>query len=253
MSRGQRGRGVRHHGAMSGTLEVRVLTAADAVAAEAGGADRLEVVGTSADGGRSPEPRLVSEISRRTNLPLRPLVRLRKGFGTDGGEAVRLAGLVSAYIDAGADGVTCGFLNGLGEIDTEVLGAILEETPCPWTFHRAVDSCLNADRAWNVLLRLPRLDAVRTAGSARDLEHGLDELVRRAERDADVACLVMADGEVRPEHVPWLARAGVNQIHIEQQARPQGSKKATVDEKLVRSWATLLSAEIRRRGRAPRG
>jgi copper homeostasis protein len=238
---------------MSGTLEVRVLTSADALAAESGGADRLEVVGSHTDGGRSPEPRLVAEIGRRTRLPMRPLLRLREGFGTDGGEAVRLAGLVSAYLDAGAEGVTCGFLNGLGEVDTEVLGAVLGDTPCPWTFHRAVDSCLDADRAWKVLLRLPNLDTIRTAGSARDLEHGLDDLLARARSDEAAASRIMADGNVRPEHVPWLVRAGVRKIHIDRQTRPRESLRSAVDEGLVRSWRTLLDTEVSRLGQARRG
>ncbi len=237
---------------MSGTLEVRVLTTADALAAEAGGADRLEVVGSHADGGRSPEPRLVAEIGRRTRLPMRPLVRLREGFRTDGGEAVRLAGLVSAYLDVGAEGVTCGFLNGYGEIDVEVLQAVLGETPCPWTFHRAVDSCLDANRAWAVLARFERLDTVRSAGSARDLEHGLDDLLARARSDEAVAARIMADGNVQPEHVPWLVRGGILKLHLEQQVRPRGSNRVTVDEGLVRTWRSLLDAEVSRLGRAPR-
>lgn len=230
---------------MSGTLEVRVLQAADAAPAEAGGADRLEVVGAVADGGLSPEPRTVAEVRRRTSLHLRPVVRLREGYSTDGGEAVRLRGLVSAYLDAGADGVTLGFLNGLAEVDVGVVTAVLEEAVCPWTFSRAVDLCLDADRAWATLLTLPRLDAVRTAGSARDVEAGLDDLVRRARGDARVAALVCADGGLHPDHVPWLARAGVRQFHVAAQVRPGGSPKAYVDEALVRSWRLLIDAETR--------
>lgn len=230
---------------MSGTLEVRVLHAADAGPAETGGADRLEVVGALDDGGMSPEPRVVAEIRRRTTLPLRPMVRLREGYGTDGGEAVRLRGLAAAYLDAGADGLTLGFVNGLGQVDVGVVAAILDETTCPWTFHRAVDSCFDTDRSWATLLTLPRLDAVRTAGSARDLEHGLDDLVRRARANPQVARLVMADGDLRPEHVPWLARAGVRQFHVENQVRPRGSLKAYVDEALVRSWRRLVDDEVR--------
>ena len=229
---------------MSGTLEVRVRHAADAVAAEAGGADRLEVVGSLDHGGLSPEPRVVAEIRRRTSLRLRPLVRLREGYSTDGGEATRLKGLIAAYLDAGADGLTLGFLNGLGEVDREVLGELLDETVCPWTFHRAVDACLDADRAWAVLRRLPRLDAVRTAGSARDLESGLDDLVARARADADVARPVVADGEVHPDHIPWLVRAGVRQFHVAQQVRPHGSWKAYVDSALVGSWRRLVDTEL---------
>ncbi len=230
---------------MSPTLEVRVRQAADAPPAEAGGADRLEVVGAPDDGGLSPEPRVVADLRRRTSVHLRPVVRLREGFGTDGGEAVRLKGLIAAYLDAGADGVTLGFLNGLGEVDRGVVEALLEETTCSWTFSRAVDACLDADKAWATLLTLPRLDAVRTAGSARDLEAGLDDLVRRAKANPAVAARVCADGDLRPEHVPWLVRAGVRQFHVADQVRPGGSARAYVDEALVRSWRKLLDDEVR--------
>ena len=92
--------------------------------------------------------------------------------------------------------------------------------------------------------RRPGIDGVRTAGAARALEHGLDDLVRRARADARVAALVVADGELHPDHVPWLARAGVRQFHVADQVRPGGSRKAYVDEGLVRSWRRLVDTEV---------
>lgn len=229
---------------MSGTLEVRVLGAHDAVPAEAGGADRLELVGTPADAGLSPEPREVAAVRARTNIHLRPVVRLREGYSTDGGELVRLRGLVAAYLDAGADGLVLGFLNGLGEVDAEVIGALLEGYTCPWTFSRAFDTVLDTGLAWAAVRRLPGVDGVRTAGSARTLAHGLDDLVRRARQDPEVARLVVADGDLSPDQVPWLARAGVRQFHVADQVRPGGSRKAYVDEALVRSWRRLVDTEV---------
>ncbi|WP_232550006.1 copper homeostasis protein CutC [Propioniciclava soli] len=229
---------------MSGLLEVRILGAHDAAPAEAGGADRLELVTLDGEEALSPEPREMAAVRSRTTLPVRPVLRLREGFSTDGGEAVRLRGLISAYRDAGADGFVLGFVNGLGEVDVEVLGTLLEDTPGPWTFSRAVDSCLSTDDAWDVLRRLPGLDSVRTAGSARSLEHGLDDLVRRASADAAVAALVVADGDLHPDHVPWLARAGVRQFHVDDQVRPGGSRKAWADEALVGSWRRLIDTEV---------
>jgi copper homeostasis protein len=229
---------------MSALLEVRVTHGADAHPAESGGADRLEVVGDLADGGLSPEPRLIAELRRRTTLHLRPMVRLREGFGTDGGEATRLHGLIASYADAGADGVQLGFLNGLGEVDAEVLASLLDGLALPWTFHRAIDSVLNADKAWRVLLGFKGLDAVATAGSARDVEHGLDDLLVRAKADTRAARLIMADGNLLPEHVPWLLRAGVRQFHLDAQARPGGSWKTYVDSGLVGSWRRLLDDEV---------
>ena len=83
-------------------LEVIALHAADAERAEAGGADRIELLGTMDDDGLSPEPRLVEKVRRATSIQIRPMVRLRAGFGTDGGEATRLKGLIAGYLDAGA-------------------------------------------------------------------------------------------------------------------------------------------------------
>lgn len=226
-------------------LEVIALHAADAERAEAGGADRIELLGTMDHDGLSPEPRIVEKVRRATSIHIRPMVRLREGFRTDGGEVVRLKGLVESYLDAGADGVVFGFLDGHNQVDVEVVTELAGEGAWPWTFHRAVDNCLNLDRAWQTLLELPRLDQVLTAGSARGVEQGLDELIRRAKADERVAGLVMAGGGLRPEHVPWLARAGVRAFHIGSSARPGGSFKAYVDSDLVRSWRELVDDTAR--------
>lgn len=232
---------------MSGLLEVIALHPADAERAEAGGADRVEVCGTLEDGGMSPTPQLVAQVRRATSIQVRVMVRLREGFGTDGGEAIRLRGLMASYADAGADGMVLGFLNGLGDVDAAVCAELVGDGTWPWTFHRAVDACLDADRAWAALATLPRLDQVLTAGSARDVEHGLPDLLARAKSDPWSASVMMAGGGLHPDHVPWLARAGVRAFHIGTPARPGGSYKAYVDEALVRSWRTLVDDEVRHR------
>ncbi|MDO5737440.1 MAG: copper homeostasis protein CutC [Propionibacteriaceae bacterium] len=225
-------------------LEVIALHAGDAERAEAGGADRIELLGTMDDDGLSPEPALVDKVRRATSIQIRPMVRLRAGFGTDGGEATRLKGLISSYLDAGADGVVLGFINGHSEVDVEVVTELVGEAEFPWTFHRAVDHCLNLNRAWATLLTLPRLDQVLTAGSARGVEQGLDDLLTRARSNERIAQLVMVGGGLKAEHVPWLVRAGVRAFHIGSPARPGGSYKAWVDSDLVRTWRTLIDDTI---------
>lgn len=231
---------------MTGLLEVIALHAADAERAEAGGADRLEIVGSMTAGGLSPEPALVGQIRRATSLPLRVMLRLREGFGTDGGEVARLKGLADNYLSVGADGIVMGFLNGHTEIDEEVLGELLTEGDWSWTLHRAIDSCISTDKAWQAISRLPRLDQVLTAGSARGVTEGLDDLVMRAKSDPTAAKLVMAGGGLLPEHVPWLARAGIRAFHIGSSARPQRSSKAYVDAALVGTWRSLIDSSVAR-------
>lgn len=231
-------------GAMS-MLEVIALHAADAERAEAGGADRVELLGTMDDDGLSPEPLAVDKARRRTSIQIRPMVRLRGGFSTDGGEVTRLRGLLASYLDAGADGVVLGFLNGHSQVDVEVVTELVGDGSFSWTFHRAVDHCLDVDRAWEALLQLPRLDQVLTAGSARGVEQGLDDLIRRAGADEQVARLIMAGGGLKAEHVPWLVRAGVRAFHIGSPARPGGAFKAYVDADLVGTWRALIDDTIR--------
>lgn len=231
---------------MSGLLEVIALHVADAARAEEGGADRIEVVGSMDSDGLSAEPSVIEKMRDATSIQIRPMLRLREGFSTDGGELVRLRGLAAAYLDAGADGIVMGYLNGHAEVDVEVIAALIDGADWPWTFHRAVDSALDTDRAWRTLLQLPGLDQVLTAGSARDVEHGLDELLQRCRADAEVARRVMAGGGLQAEHVPWLARAGVRSFHVGRSVRPTNSWKAYVDPALVRSWRDLVDSSVSR-------
>lgn len=231
---------------MSGRLVIVCQHSADARRAEDGGADGVIVVGSREDGGISPEPDIVDDVRQAVDLDVRPLVKLRAGYSTDGGEATRLCGLIADYRRLGADGMALGFLNGRSEIDQEVLSVLLGEADWPWTFTRAFDSCLDSTRAWQVARAIPRLDSVVTAGSARDVEHGLDDLISRARADARTACLIQAGGNLQPEHVPWLTRAGVRRFQIGDAARPRRSWKAYVDTELVQSWRTLIDKECDR-------
>ncbi len=231
---------------MSGLLEVVVFSAADAERAEAGGADRLQLTAGSEEDPRSPEPALVGQVRRVTRLPLRVVLRLREGYSTDGGEMARLHGLLTSYRAVGADGVVLGFLNGHTEVDASVVTAVVGEPDFGWTFHRAVDACISTDRAWRDLRGLPGLDAVLTAGSARGVAEGLDELVSRAKTDPFARSVIMAGGQLAPEHVPWLARAGVRAFQVGAVVRPLGSAKSYIDSDLVRTWRRLIDDAVAR-------
>lgn len=226
-------------------LEVIALHDADATRAEAGGADRLELVGTMDHDGLSPSPEVVEKACAATTLPVRVMLRLREGFGTDGGEVTRLVGLAKSYADAGAAGLVLGFLNAHSEIDLSVTRELVGATDLPWTFHRAVDACLDMDKAWQVLPQLG-CDQVLTAGSARGVEEGIDDLIARARADDAVARLIMAGGGLQTDHVPWLLQAGVRSFHIGSRVRPTGSFKAYIDSELVTMWRTLIDRSARR-------
>jgi copper homeostasis protein len=226
-------------------LQVVVVQPGDCAGAAAGGADRLELVAHPERGGLTPELATIDSVRAATDLPLRVRLRLRDDWTSTGGELSRLVGLARTLTDAGIDGFSFGFVAPDLDVDlslTEALADGLEGTP--WVFHRAFDQVLNRVRAYRDLVGLPGLDGILTAGSARGVEHGLDELCREVTRDPAVAGLVIAGGGLRPEDVPWLARAGVRGFHVGQSVRPGGSPKAYVDAGLVRSWRTLVDDAV---------
>ena len=236
-------------------LEVTVLHARDVPGAQEGGADRLHLVGDGwpdadpLDPGGSPEPALVSQVCRESDLPVFVLLRLNDSWTTTGGEMTRLVGLAEDYLGCGAAGLSFGFLDSDLEVDSGVCTHLAEKLPSvPWAFHRAVDATLDPRRSWRRLLGLPGLVAVQSAGSPQGLGHGYDDLLATAESDPAIAALLMPGGGLLAEHVPWLARAGVRQFHLGPQARPGGSAKAYVDAGHVRSWRLLLDSHVGRAG-----
>jgi copper homeostasis protein CutC len=224
-------------------LEVIALDAADARAAEEGGADRLEVVADMAADGLTPDPVVVAKIRAVTSLPLRVMLRANAGFRTTTPELDRLRRAAETLREAGADGFVFGFLDALGHVDMASLGKLAAVVgPLPWTFHRALDHAANPTLAWRTVRDLPGVDAVLTAGSARGVDAGVDVLVRRAAENTDSARLVMAGGGLRRRHVALLAAAGVGSFHVGSSARPEGSWDAPVNAGLVREWRALVAA-----------
>ena len=224
-----------------------MLHAADAEAADAGGADRVELMSRPEEGGFSPEPAAVRAVARATEVPVRARLRLGHGNGATGAELSRLIGLAESYLANGAEGVVFGFVTRDLEVDVEVTAAVVDALRAPWTFSPAFDATLDLRRSWRHLVGLPGLDAVHTAGSALGVTHGRDELVALAGSDERIAALILAGGGLDAESVPWLVRAGIRQFHVAEQVRPGGSWTRThVDAAYVRSWRLLLDDAVER-------
>ncbi|GAB3672898.1 copper homeostasis protein CutC [Actinocorallia lasiicapitis] len=216
-------------------LEVIALTVADAVAAERGGADRLELVADMAADGLTPDAGTVAEIRAAVGIPIRPMLRANAGFATHQAELDRLRCAAEALAEAGADGFVFGFLDA-GRVDLPAACALARTVaPLPWTFHRAVDHAVGG---WDDVRRLQGLDQILTSGSTTSVRDGIETLRRRAEADSR---LILAGGGLRQEDVPVLRAAGVTGFHVGGAVRKARSWDAPVDEGLVASWKSLSS------------
>jgi copper homeostasis protein len=207
-------------------LEIIALDAADAVAAEAGGADRVELVRDMAAGGLSPSPATVAEVRAAVSIPVRVMLRATPDFSAGVPSLLRLRDDLRA---AGASEFVLGFLDATGAVDTAALDALLDGFA--WTFHRAIDHAADRAAAWRALRGRPGLTSVLTAGAPTGMGDGLPVLLSEAPVHGP---LMLAGGGLRESYLAPLAAAGVRALHSGGAVRPGGRWSAPVSPALVR-------------------
>ncbi len=210
------------------TVEVIVLSAADAVAAEHGGANRLEVVQTIALGGLTPALATFKEIRAATQLPLRVMLRPNGGYAATAAEIATLCAEAQALQAAGADAFVCGFLAPDGTIDQQAMKTLLASiAPAPFTFHRAFDHTPDLPAAWATVATLGA-DLILTSGAPADLPVGLAALAGRAAWQTP-ALHWLVGGGLAIDQIPPLREAGLSQFHVGRMVRFGASWDAPID------------------------
>jgi copper homeostasis protein len=219
---------------------VIALDVEDAVAAQAGGADRLELVTDMAADGLTPSAATVTAIRAAVDISLRVMLRLADGFAV--GDAGRVVRVAREMRDAGAEEFVLGFLDADGRVDLGAVERVVGELEgCPWTFHRAIDRAADRDALRKQLDGLPGLDTYLTAGSPTGVDDGLPTLLAEAARQGEPGYeqRVMVGGGLRLDHLPRLLAAGVDAFHIGGAARP-GGWQAPVSARAVREWRSSV-------------
>ncbi|MFE9443216.1 copper homeostasis protein CutC [Streptomyces sp. NPDC006602] len=229
-------------------LEVIALDIEDAVAAQAGGADRLELVTDIAADGLTPSAGTVAGIRAAVDISLRVMLRPTDGFAAGAAEDVdRLVRVAGELRGAGAEEFVLGFLDADGGVDLAAVERLAAELDgCRWTFHRAIDHCADRDDLRKQLDGLPGLDTFLTAGSAAGVDDGLptllDEAGRRRGGEPGYEQRILVGGGLRLDHVPTLRAAGIDAFHIGGAARPDGWGRP-VSVAAVSEWRRVLDAE----------
>ncbi|HWI65401.1 MAG TPA: copper homeostasis protein CutC [Symbiobacteriaceae bacterium] len=162
---------------MRATLEVVVATVADAVAAEAGGADRLELVANLVEGGITPSAGVIAATRKATRLPIYIMIRPRGGsFHFSPAEVGAMAMDARIARELGADGLVVGALTPDGAVDREAMLQVLNEGRLPATFHRAFELISDKAGGLDQVASLPYVERVLTSGGAANPETAVDVL-----------------------------------------------------------------------------
>jgi copper homeostasis protein len=146
-------------------LEISVESVEAALAAERGGAQRIELCSNAAEGGTTPSAELLRAARERVRLPIFAMIRPRGGdfvYSTD--EFAVMQSEIDAAKHFRADGVVLGLLTAERRVDIQRTRELVERAaPLPVTFHRAFDDAAN--------LRESLEDVIKT-GSVRLLTSG---------------------------------------------------------------------------------
>jgi copper homeostasis protein len=215
-------------------LEVIACSVVDAVAAEAGGAHRLEIVRDLELGGLTPSIDLVRHIRAAVSIPLRVMLRENPGFeiGSDA-ELGKLRGAAIDFAEIGSDGFVLGFLRG-GHLDLTTSEAILDAAPrLRATFHRAFEKVADRALAIQAIKASDRFDRILTSGSGATLQ----EYARQAAPEI----MIVAGGGLDAEVIRNLVETTeIREFHVGHAARGGGSIEEPVDAERVRQLVALL-------------
>ena len=162
---------------MAKILEVCVDSYASAMAAIAGGADRLELCSALAVGGLTPSPALLQQIREVSNIPVRCLMRSRGGDFLYTKEEIRqMAAEITMLKQAGADGFVIGCLTADGNLDANAMRPLLEAAEgAGLTLHRCIDVSRDLLKTYRDAAELG-IDTVLTSGGAGNCLNGMETI-----------------------------------------------------------------------------
>jgi copper homeostasis protein len=228
------------------TLEVIALTVDDALAAEAGGADRLELVCALTEGGLTPSCGTIEAICRAVRIPAFVMIRPRGGgfvyAPTEVDVMVRDAAVAR---ELGASGVVVGALTPEGGVATGTVKRVLSACGLPATFHRAFELLPDKRAALGELAELTGVERVLTSGGSGDPLSGAALLRELVARGGPVE--VMVGAGVTLENAAAVVRAtGARAIHTGTAVREPQNPLAPVSAERVRRLRRILDEEAGR-------
>ena len=226
-------------------LEVIACSVADAMAAQKGGASRLEIVRELDRGGLTPSIELVRAIKEVVELPLRVMVRESDGYAiADELEIERLCEAAAAFSNLNVDGLVLGFLK-RDAIDLDLTSRVLACAPkLKATFHHAFEDAADQLQAVNQLKSLPQVDRILSSGGSGEWEVKRLRLAAY-ERAAAPEVRIIAGGGIDMNAIEILRRTtSIREYHVGRAAREgfkvAGAVQADLVRELVRATRETL-------------
>lgn len=195
-------------------LEISVETAEAAVAAERGGAHRIELCAQLHLGGITPADELMRRVRGAVQVPVFAMIRPRAGdFVYSPEELAQMRRDVAVAQRAGMDGIVLGVLTREHRVDVErTRQLVVAARPLPVTFHRAFDDVADLDAALGDVIETSAA-RILTSGGAASAPAGIENLARLVAA-AKKRVIILPGGGVNPSNALQVARqSGAHELH----------------------------------------
>lgn len=195
-------------------LEICADSVESAVAAERGGAHRIELCSNLFEGGVTPSAGLISTVRRKIAIPVYVMIRPRGGdFCYSVEEFETMEQDVLTAKELGVDGIVFGILDQDGGIDIDRSRRLITlARPLHATFHRAFDMARELTKSLADVIEAGA-DRVLTSGGEQNVQDGISAIARLVSA-AERQIVVMAGGGVTESNVhKVIASTGVREIH----------------------------------------
>lgn len=220
-------------------LEICIDSVEGAIAAEKGGADRVELCDNLLEGGTTPSAGTIRRAVASVGIGVNVIIRPRGGdfCYTDVAFEVMQEDVAFAK-SAGANAVVIGILNPDGTVDRDRCGALIEAArPMAVTFHRAFDMVRDGHEALDALIDLG-VDRVLTSGLEETALEGMDLLADLVKRAGDRIVIMPGGGITERNIARIVAGTGAKEVHV--------SARSTLDSAMTfRDTHAFMGGEFR--------
>lgn len=203
-------------------LEISVDSLEKALAAERGGADRIELCADLSVGGLTPPRELLRAVREKVHIPVYSMIRPRDGdFVYSDAEFNEMERSMAVATECGMDGVVLGVLKKNRGIDIARTRRLVDlARPLPVTFHRAFDETPDLVRALEAVIQTGAVRILTSAGAKTALQGAakLAELVAAArDRVSGVG------SPMQPDRIIIVPGAGITHSNIAKVAEQTGA------------------------------